>query len=239
MQAPVWHVSCSGRVSSLGEIAVLKHRYAACALLLMMSPLASHAIVIIDSSTLGRYNAGLGDLAALDGAGGFFLAANVSEGDPNLPPVIAEPSVSYGGAFGTNWLAGDYTGGAWSAGPVAIPATWTVNDETAIVYEFALAAASNVHVDFGVDNGILVWLNGSYVFGAQAPGGSSIAEYNLDLSNLAAGTHRLQILREDHGGATGFHILANATAVAVPEPASLSLLGIWLLSFGLIRRRLA
>jgi hypothetical protein len=222
------------------ERSVLKHRHLLTALAIAALPLASHAVVIIDSSasTAGWYNSGLGDLAALDGPGGFFLAANVTEGDPTRPPVIPEPVVTYGGNFGADWLAGNYSGGTWSAGPVAIPNAWTVNHETAIVYEFTLAALTNIHIDLGVDNGILVWLNGNYVFGAQAPGGSSLGEYAFDLPTLSAGTHRLQILREDHGGATGFHIRADAVT-AVPEPATLSLLGFGLLSLGFVRRRSA
>ncbi len=204
------------------------------ALLLALAPLASHATVIIDGSTQGLYNAGLGDLANLDGPYGFFLLPIPTEGDPTLAPTIPLPYVPPVAAFGANWLAGDYSGGAWT-GPTAIPAAWTVNDETAIVYNFVLGGTSNVHIDLGVDNGILVWLNGTYIFGAQNSGGSSLNEYDIDLPGLAAGSYALQILREDHGGATGYDILGDA--VRVPEPATLSLFGMGLLSLGLIRRR--
>jgi hypothetical protein len=214
---------------------VLKRNLWSSVLLLSFAPLASHATVIIDGSTAGRYNAGLGDLAALDGPFGFFLLPIPTEGDPTLLPTIPLPFVPNVPQLGTNWLAGNYTGGTWSAGPVAIPAAWAVNEETAIVYNFVLDATSNLHIDLGVDNGILVWLNGTYIFGAQNSGGSSLNEYDIDRNGLAAGNYALQILREDHGGATGYDILADA--VRVPEPATLSLLGVGFLSLGLMRRR--
>lgn len=189
------------------------------------------ATVIIDNSTTGWYNQGLGDLADTYGPGSSsFPGANVSEGDPNVNP-LPEPDLSSTPALG-NWLSGDFTLGSWTGPNTTIPDTWTVNDETAIVYEFILDQAANVTVNIGVDNGVYAWFDGVYTFGAMAPGGSTPGEYSFGTS-LSAGTHYLQLLREDHGGRTGFDIEVSA----VPEPATLGLLGLGLLGMGLTRRK--
>lgn len=206
-----------------------------CALLFALMPLTGNATIIIDNSTGGHYNDGLGDLFEMDGAGGFLVAPLPSpEGDPNNPPVIPDPGLTFNAEFGDDWLGGNYANGTWSV-VTDIPDSWAVNTETAIVYDFTLDSRSDIHIDLGVDNGLLVWLDGSYLFGAQAPFGSALTEYDIDISGLSAGTHSLQILREDHGGLTDFDILADV--VAVPEPSVLSLLGASLLGLALLRRR--
>jgi hypothetical protein len=185
---------------------------------------AAHAAVIIDGSTQGYYNAGLGNIIPVDG-------------DPTVNPATA-PDLSGVTNLGTWLTAAAPTGGTWSAAPQAIPATWAVNSETAIVYEInAGTGLSNVHIDLGIDNGIYVWLNGSYLFGAMAPGGANINEYDISLPSLAAGKHYLQILREDHGGDTGYFIQMTADRTTVPAPGALALLGIGLAGLGLLRRR--
>lgn len=206
---------------------------------------AAHADVIVAAGTPGYYNSGLGDLAPAlggqaDGATGhsLFPAANVSGGDPLVPPIASAPDTSSIANLGTWLTAAAPAGGTWSGAPMAIPATWAVNTETAIVYAIdAGAGLGNANVAFGVDNGLYVWLDGVYKFGAMAPGGSSLGEYNLNLGSLGAGMHYLQILREDHGGSTGFGIQMTADRAVVPEPDALALLGVGLAAAGLARRR--
>jgi hypothetical protein len=205
-----------------------------CAFTLAVMPLQASAATIISNATLGLYNNGIGDIHAIDGPFGFLPGPNVSEGDPTIV-LGADPNLTFPAAFGADWLGGNYTGGAWSAGLVAIPSGWAINTETAIVYNFTLATASSLHIDLGVDNGILVWLNGSFLFGATAPGGSFISEYDIDIASLAAGSHSLQILRADHGGSQDYDIQVDATAV--PEPATLLLTVMSLAGVGMARRR--
>ncbi|OUS26113.1 hypothetical protein A9Q99_19240 [Gammaproteobacteria bacterium 45_16_T64] len=196
------------------------------------------AVVIIDDTTGGLYNSSLGDMADYYGPS-HFPNANSSEGDPNYPS-ISEPTV-FGAAFGTDWLGGDYTGGSWGA-VANIPNTWAVNHESAVVYDFVLGAASDIHIDLGVDNGIYVWLDGTYLFGAMQGGGSNINEYNIDLAGVASGAHSLQILREDHGGGTGMNIsvdVTDAPVVTVSEPSSFALFSLGLIGLMRARKRYA
>lgn len=197
----------------------------------------AHAVPIVTNSTQGYYNSGLGTLLDTSGINDPFPCANVGCGDVTINYPSA-PNLSAAAAQLGTWLTNAAPiGGAWSAAPQAIPNAWAINSETAIVYAInAGAGLTNVQLSLGVDNGIFVWLNGSYLFGARAGGGSSLGEYSLALANLT-GTNYLQILREDHGGAAGYDILLSADRVGVPEAGSLALFGLGLLGFAYASRK--
>jgi hypothetical protein len=186
---------------------------------------AALADSIVTNTTPGYYNQGIGTV--LDGTSSLFPLANGTSGDPTINPApapnLSPASGSLDGFLGTTVP----TGASWSATPVAIPLTWAVNAETAIVYDVVTPAGTiggytNVHVSMGVDNGFFLWVNGVYVTGALAPGGAPAGEYSFALPNLPAGHNLIQILREDHGGLTGFDINITATPPPVNQAPTVS-----------------
>lgn len=206
----------------------MKH-YVLAALASVAFASAGQAATLIDGSTTGYYNDGIGTV--LDGSNPFggnymFPLANVAGGDPDLTiPAGNEPDLSAAASALGSWLTNPATpGGTWSAAPVAIPSSWAINSETAIIYELDGGAGglSNVLASFGVDNGLFVWLNGTFLGGHLRSGGVVPGEFSLSLGNLGAGMNYLQILREDHGGAAGYNIqvTGDINPAPVPLPAS-------------------
>jgi hypothetical protein len=199
---------------------------------------SGHATTILDNSSQGLYNSGIGTLLDTLGTTDPFPCANSACDDltvffPTEPNLSAASSAL--GAWLTNPTA---PGGTWSASVGAIPFAWAINSETAVIYAInAGTGIANLNLLLGVDNGIFVWLDGNYLFGARAPGGSVLGEYSVALSNLT-GTHYLQLLREDHGGGQGFDIQlsGNAVPAAVPEPGTMALLTLGMVALALRRR---
>jgi hypothetical protein len=209
----------------------------ALALSLFATAASAAPVTLVDDTTSGLYNAGLG--TALDGTDPFFQTN--TDNSLSLGPADA-PDLSAGAAALGDWLANPAapSGSGWSALAVAIPAAWTVGHETAIIYEIDGGATglTGVTASFGVDNGIAVWLNGAFV-GAEARAGGVIpGEHVFALGDLGAGTHYLQLLREDHGGGTGYTVsVTGEVAAPVPLPAAGLMLAGALGGFAAMRAR--
>lgn len=161
--------------------------------------------VLVDDTTLGHYNAALG--TALDDTQAQFPCANVQCGDPTINPA-AEPDLSSVSSILGGWLSNPPSLNSNWSGPQAIPLSWDLNSETAIVYEIdgGSCGVQNVTASFGVDNGIFVWVNGAYKLGALAPGEAAAGEYSVNLGDLPSGVNFVQILREDHGGTNDYSV---------------------------------
>jgi hypothetical protein len=201
---------------------------------------AAHAVTLVQTSDPGFYNNSIG--AVLNdtngGEGGPFPVSNDST--VHFPTA---PDLSAAGAALGNWLIDPlHLNANWSH-LANIPNSWAVGTEVAVIYEFDTLGATNVHASFGVDNGIFIWLDGTYIDGNRAGGGASLGEYQYSLGDLTAGTHFLQLLLEDHGLANGYAVQITADTFipgpppSMPEPATLAALGAGLLGLCMARRR--
>ena len=147
----------------------------------------------------------------LDGTQPQFPSPFPGGGDPVINPA-GEPNLSAATTVLGGWLSAvPSRNGFWNAlGP--IPATWAINTETAIIYEINGGATgfTNVLAQIDVDNGVFVWVNGQYKFGAIGSGSPSPVgqfEYtNIVLGTLSPGTNYIQLLREDNGFFSGYQI---------------------------------
>jgi PKD repeat protein len=185
--------------------------------------IVTFSTTLVDDSTFGYYNNALGTV--LDGTQPQFPPANHSGGDPTIFPA-AEPDLASAASILGGWLSSNPLplNANWS-GLQAIPKSWAANTENAIIYPVDAGTQGFTRVigNFGVDNGIFVWVNGQYKFGALAPGAVNGLEYtNVDLGSFPPGLNYIQILREDHGDFGGFTVYIITDSAPPPSTSTIS-----------------
>jgi hypothetical protein len=185
-------------------------------------------VILVQTGDPGYYNNTIGTV--LNGTNGGETGPFPVSNDSSLTFPTA-PDLSAASAALGNWLTDPLNlNSNWQA-LTAIPNSWTPGSEVAVMYQFDTLSATNVVASFGVDNGIYVWLDGAYLFGARGPGTFVPGEYVVPVGDLAAGTHFLQLLLEDHGVVNGYAVQITADTFVpgppplggVPEPSTYAL----------------
>lgn len=185
--------------------------------------------LVSGNATPAYYNNSIGDLGATQPGGilPWFPAPNTFSGVQDQVFTTA-PDLSAAAAALGDWLTDPAQLNANWTRVSAVPANWLVNTEVAIVYSFdAGPGLRDITAAFGnIDNGINIWLDGVWKFGARDPEGRPWS--GIALGDVGAGTHYIQILLEDSGGATAY-LNPGITATVVPVPAAA-----WLFVTGLV-----
>lgn len=215
-------------------------RILSAAALFAVAAAANGTVVLVQTSDAGYYNDSIGTVLN-NTNGGNTAAGYFPTTDDSAVSFATAPDLTTADTALGNWLSDPLNLNAnWSL-ESSIPNSWAVGTEVAVMYRFDTLGATNVLAQFGVDNGIYVWLDGVYKFGARGPGTHSLGEYSYSLGDLAAGTHFLQILLEDHGVTNGYDVNVSADSFIpaqpnqVPEPGALSMLGLGLGMLALLR----
>ena len=127
-----------------------------------------------------------------------------------------EPSLATAAGLLGNWLRQNRPPNTFTLGP--IPSSWPAKHENAIVYEIDVGEGGieDVRVHLAVADGVWIWLDGTFIFGAIEQGDSLPAffEYTpsgdvtpaLGLGDLSPGLHYLQVLRSDTFTGNDFRI---------------------------------
>ncbi len=131
-----------------------------------------------------------------------------------------------------------------SSGVPAPNTTWAANTDLTLQTTATLSGSiiGDVTLNLAVDNGAIVFINGTKVFAESAGGFTSIWEYTqlIDGSLFNVGLNTISVMAEDHGGATYFDmqlIALDGVSAAVSEPSTLALLGLGLIGAGLGKRK--
>jgi hypothetical protein len=157
--------------------------------------------IIVSDSSLGYVNQSLG--TTLEGTSIVFSNSD----DPTLD-ALQEPDLSVGAPLLGNWLSDNPVAGNpnWST-LQEVPKQWEVSSEIAVIYPVWVNDSGGIDIigNFGVDNGMFVWVNGAYKFGSVATGYAVQWEYaNINLGHLHQGMNYIEILLEDQGCMNAF-----------------------------------
>lgn len=222
----------------------MKRRLLAMALLVAVPAISNAQVTLVQTSSPGFYNNHIGTLLNLSNTGIDDCNEPFPVGDDCHGVYLNAPNLSAASAVLGSWLTNPLNLNANWSSLASIPNSWAVGTEVAVMYQFNTLGATNVQALFGVDNGIYAWLDGQYLIGRRDAGGVNPSEYPLAIGNLAAGTHFLQLILEDHGSVNGYSV--NITAdqfipgpppTVAPEPSTWAMLAFGLAAMGSVARK--